>query len=200
VLSNSGFQFYLAILDDFTHYVWVYPWRHKSEVPSFIQSFCAYVQNQFSRSVSCFQSDNGREFDNSSLHSFFSLHAFSFDSPAHIPRSKMARLNAFFSHSTIAFALFFCTPRCHIASGLRQLTAAYLLNRHPCKPAALASPFELLYGIAPSYQHLGVFGCLCFPNTTATALHKLAPRSSKCVFLGYPTDHKGYRCYDLSTR
>lgn len=126
--------------------------------------------------------------------------AFSFDSPAHIPCSKMKRLNAFFAHSTIAFALFFCTPICHIASGLKQLTAAYLLNRHPCKPAALASPFELLYGIAPSYQHLRVFGCLCFPNTTATALHELAPRSSKCVFLGYPTDHKGYRCYDLSTR
>ena len=35
---------------------------------------------------------------------------------------------------------------------------------------------------------------------TATARHKLAPRSTACMFLGYPSSHKGYRCLDLSTR
>jgi len=33
----------------------------------------------------------------------------------------------------------------------------------------------------------------------ATAIHKLAPRSILCVFLGYSTHHKGYRCLDLSS-
>lgn len=35
---------------------------------------------------------------------------------------------------------------------------------------------------------------------TATACYKLAPRSTACVFLGYPSSHKGYCCLDLSTR
>jgi hypothetical protein len=54
-----------------------------------------------------------------------------------------------------------------------------------------------LFGSAPSYEHLLVFGCACYPNTTATAPHNLAPRST--LFLGYTFDHKGYRCLDLST-
>jgi hypothetical protein len=60
-------------------------------------------------------------------------------------------------------------------------------------------PHLALFGSAPSYEHLRVFGCMCYPNTTATAPHKLSPRSTPCVFLGYSADHKGYRYLDLST-
>jgi hypothetical protein len=60
-------------------------------------------------------------------------------------------------------------------------------------------PHLALFGSTPSYEHLSIFGCVCYPNTTATAPHKLSPRSTRCVFLGSSTDHKGYRCLDLST-
>lgn len=49
------------------------------------------------------------------------------------------------------------------------------------------------------YNHLRVFGSACYPNLFATAPHKLAPRSTLCVFLGYSANHKGYRCLDLSS-
>jgi hypothetical protein len=64
--------------------------------------------------------------------------------------------------------------------------------RAPC-------PYVALHGVAPSYEHLRVFGCACYPNLSAQAPNKLAPRSTRCVFLGYSADHKGYRCLDLST-
>jgi hypothetical protein len=44
-----------------------------------------------------------------------------------------------------------------------------------------------------------MFGCACYPNTSATAPHKLSPRSTRCLFLGYSSDHKGYRCLDLAS-
>jgi hypothetical protein len=39
----------------------------------------------------------------------------------------------------------------------------------------------------------------CYPNLASTAPHKLAPRSTRHVFLGYSPDHKGYRCLDLTS-
>jgi hypothetical protein len=56
-----------------------------------------------------------------------------------------------------------------------------------------------LFGSMPSYEHLRVFSCTCYPNTTATAPHKLSPHSTRCVFLGYSADHKGYHCLNLLT-
>jgi hypothetical protein len=61
-------------------------------------------------------------------------------------------------------------------------------------------PHQLLLGTPPAYDHLRVFGSLCYPNQSATAANKLSPRSVACVFFGYSADHKGYRCYDPETR
>jgi hypothetical protein len=78
-------------------------------------------------------------------------------------------------------------------------TATYLLNHLPCKNISASYSYVALYCAAPSYEHLQVFGCVCYPNLSAQAAHKLAPWSTCCVFLRYSTNHKGYRCLDLST-
>jgi hypothetical protein len=78
-------------------------------------------------------------------------------------------------------------------------TATYLLNHLPTKTISMPNPFVSPHGVSPSYEHLRVFGCTCYPNLYATTTHKLAPRSTKCVFLGYSINHKGYCYIDLST-
>jgi hypothetical protein len=83
------------------------------------------------------------------------------------------------------------------AEGLH--TATNLLNRLPTTAIQIVCPHLALFGSVPSYDYMRVFGCTCYPNMTAIAPHKLSPRSTRCVFLGYSADHKGYRCLDLST-
>lgn len=78
-------------------------------------------------------------------------------------------------------------------------TATHLFNLHPTKTLHYSTPHQALFGSPPSYSQLRVFGCRCYPNLSATTPHNLTPRSSDCIFLGYPKDHKGYRCLDLTT-
>ncbi|KAJ9549163.1 hypothetical protein OSB04_021706 [Centaurea solstitialis] len=80
------------------------------------------------------------------------------------------------------------------------LSAVHTFNLLPSTTIQYKTPFEVLFGFFPTYSHLRVFGCLCYPNTSPTSAHKLAPRSSACVYLGPSTDHRGYRCLDLITQ
>ena len=77
--------------------------------------------------------------------------------------------------------------------------ATHLLNILPTKTLKSSTPHFSMFGVQPSYEHLRVFGCACYPNISATAAHKLAPRSTLCVFLGYSPNHKGYHCLDLQS-
>jgi hypothetical protein len=76
--------------------------------------------------------------------------------------------------------------------------AIYLLNILPNKKPALQTPTTILYQKSPSYSHLKVFGCLCFPLIPSTTRNKLQARLTPCVFLGHPFNHRGYKCFDLS--
>jgi hypothetical protein len=83
-------------------------------------------------------------------------------------------------------------PRRYWAVGLHS--TMYLLNRLPTTTIQAVCPHLALFGSAPIYEHLRVFSCTCYPNKTATTPQKLSPHSTWCVFLGYYTKHKGYRC------
>jgi hypothetical protein len=78
-------------------------------------------------------------------------------------------------------------------------TTTYVRNVLPTKATHVQCSFTALHGAQlASYEHLKVFGCLCYPNQSATTSHMLAARSSHRVFLGYSSNHKGYRYLDLS--
>jgi hypothetical protein len=77
--------------------------------------------------------------------------------------------------------------------------ATYLLNDLPTKAVSTASRYFALHGVTPFFEHLRMFGCACYLNLFAKAAHKLALQSTRCIFLGYSTDHKDYWCLNLTT-
>jgi hypothetical protein len=62
-----------------------------------------------------------------------------------------------------------------------------------------STPYTLVFSKAPDYSQLRVFGCACYPLLRLYNRHKLEFRSKKCIFLGYSSNQKGYRCLDHSS-
>lgn len=73
-------------------------------------------------------------------------------------------------------------------------TASYIINMLPSSVLNNVSPFEKLFGTKHDYTMLRAFGSACYPYLRPLGEHKFEPKSLKCVFLGYHTQYKGYRC------
>ena len=78
-------------------------------------------------------------------------------------------------------------------------TAAHLINKLPTPTLGNQSPWETLYHVSPDLTHLKTFGCECFPLLTPYTSHKLFPKTTPCVFIGYPLNTKGYYCLNPTT-
>ena len=198
IVSVSGYKYYLVILDDCTHYSWTFPLRLKSDTFTVLTHFFSYARTQFDSTIKAVQCDNGREFDHSSARTFFLTHGVAFRMSCPYTSQQNGRAErALRTINNIVRSLLFQASLRPVYWVDSLHTATYLLNRHPTKTLDGRTPYFALYGTQPSYTHLRVFGCACYPNLSSTAPHKLSPRSSLCVFLGYSSDHKGYRCLDL---
>jgi hypothetical protein len=179
---------------------WTFPLRLKSDTFTTLTHFFAWVSSQFHRPVRALQCDNGREFDNHASRSFFLTHGVQLRLSCPYTSAQNDRVERMIRTTTnmICCLLFQASlPASYWAEALH--TATHLLNRLPSKAVSHPTPYFTLYGIAPTYTHLRVFGCACYPNTSATAPHKLSPRSTCRLFLGYSSDHKGYQCLDLAS-
>jgi hypothetical protein len=200
VISVSGSKYYLFILDDFTHYLWTFFLKLKFDTFTTLSNFFTYVSTQFGRTIKAIQCNNGCEFDNSFTCIFLLSNGtqLRMSCPYTSPQNGKVECIIHSVKNVIRTLLIQASlPGRYWAKGFH--TTTYMLNRLPTTVIQVACPHLALFGSTPSYEHPRVFGCMCYPNTTATAPHKLSPRSIRCVFLGYSANYKGYRCLDLLT-
>ncbi|CAH9110065.1 unnamed protein product [Cuscuta epithymum] len=195
--STSRARYFLSIVDDFTRGVWVYLMKNKSEVGQKLIQFCNMIENQFDKRVKCIRSDNGMEFQTNLLSEYYKrqgiiLETSCTDTPQQngvVERKQRHILE-------VARALRFQSGLPIDFWGECILTAVYIINRLPSQVILNKSPYEMLFGKEPNYEHLRVFGCLIYAHNNKHK-DKFSERGSPCIFLGYPYGQKAYRVFDL---
>jgi hypothetical protein len=73
----------------------------------------------------------------------------------------------------------------------------HILNRAQFRPNHEKTPYELWFGRPTSVKHFITFGIKCYIKNDDDNLGKFDPRSDEEIFLGYSSNKKTYRCYNL---
>ncbi|KAG7537940.1 Reverse transcriptase RNA-dependent DNA polymerase [Arabidopsis suecica] len=168
----------------------------KSEAPTKLRYFIALADRQFGKQVRTIRSDNGSEF--LSLTTYFLEKGIHHETSCVGTPQQNGRVERKHRHLlNVARAIMFEGHLPIEFWGECALAAAYLINRTPSVIIHGKTPYEVLYGEKPSYDHLRVIGCVCYIHNQDHKGDKFASRSRKCVFVGYPHGKKGWRVFDL---
>ncbi|KAL0551636.1 hypothetical protein IC582_010725 [Cucumis melo] len=148
-----------------------------------------------------FQSDGSGEFCNNSLESFFESKGISQQKSCPYTLEQNGIVERKHRHIVeTAVSLIFHSSVPLEFSPYAFSTAVFLINRMPSPSLHMLSPFEKLFGNTPDLRYLKVFGCACYSLLKPNTKHKLEPKTTQHIFLGYPHNFKGYLCYNPSTK
>lgn len=135
IMSVSGCQYYLLLLDDYSHFAWTFPLKQKSDVFPTLRHFFTFVRNHFNLPILTVQTDNGKEFDNHAARALFSSLGIvlrmscPYSSPQNGRAERALRTLNDIARSLLVHAHM---PYENWAEALQ--TATFLLNRRPCRP------------------------------------------------------------------
>ncbi|GKA66985.1 retrovirus-related pol polyprotein from transposon TNT 1-94 [Tanacetum coccineum] len=174
VASINGKKYILVIVDDYSRFTWVKFLASKDEAPDFIIKFLKMIQVRLNTPVRNIRTDNGTEFVNQTLRSYY-------ESVAARTMLIYAKAPLFLWAEAVA-------------------TACYTQNRSIIRRRHGKTPYELLHDRKPDLSYLYVFGALCYPNNDSEDLGKLQAKADIGIFIGYAPKKKAYRIYNRRTR
>jgi hypothetical protein len=76
-------------------------------------------------------------------------------------------------------------------------TSIYIMNKGHIRVNSDKTPYELWFGRDPSVKYFKVFGSKCYIKILDGNLGKFDARSDEGIFLGYASNKKAYRCYNI---
>jgi transposase InsO family protein len=197
--SIGGNKYGFVIVDDFSRYTWVFFLHDKSDTFDLFKSFVKRVYNEFDFKIKRVRSDNGNEFKNTRVDELCDdlgiKHQFSAKYTSQ-SNDIVERKNRTLIEMARSMLNEYDVSEAFWAEAIN--TACYSSNRLYCHPKLELTPYELLNDRKPSIAHLRVFGCKCYILRKGTKLGKFDKKCDEGFLLGYSTNSKAYRVWNLS--
>ena len=200
IKSNLGFTYYVLFINDHSRFTWLYPMKLKSDFFDIFLQFQKLVENQHSTKIKIFQSDGGAEFTSNRFQSHlrqFGIHHQMSCSYTPSQNGRVERKHRHVTETSLALLFHSHVPPQHWVDAFN--TTTYIINRLSMPVLGGFSHFEVLSGKPPNYANFHPFGYRVYPCLRDYAPHKFSLCSLPCIFLGYSSSHKGFRCFDTTT-
>lgn len=196
--SLGGSEYFVTFIDDHTRHVWVYILKRKDEVFQRFKEWRALVEKSSGKQIKTLRTDNGGEYTSTEFTSYLLKEGIKHELTApHTPQQNgvAERLNRTLVEGVRTMLADSKLPKKFWAEALS--TKVYLWNRSPTKALEEITPHEAWSGNKPDVSFLRVFGCRAYAHKPRVERSKLDSKTRRCVLLGYGTDRKCYRLYDL---
>lgn len=206
IINTTNTRWFITFIDDHTRVSWVFLLKQKSDAAMTFQNFHSMIKNQFNANLQVLHTDNGTEYFNSILGDYLLSNGIIHKSScAGTPQQNGIAERKNRHLLEVARALMFTTSVPKHFWGEAILTAVYLINRMPSRVLKYHTPLSILLQAYPhthliSNLPLKTFGCTSYVHILGPNRSKFDSRALRCVFLGYSSTKKGYKCYNPSTR
>ncbi|KAJ4718987.1 Retrovirus-related Pol polyprotein from transposon TNT 1-94 [Melia azedarach] len=198
--SISGHRYMVTFIDDFSRYVWTFFVKEKSETFTKFKEFKEKVEGELGRKIQCLRTDNGGEYTSNEFSQYLQRCQIrhQLTCPSTPQQNGVAeRKNRHLAEICRSMLHAKNVPGKFWAECMR--TAAHVINRLPQARLRFTSPFEKLWKVKPTVSHFRVFGCICYVFVPDHLRSKFDKKAIRCIFVGYDSQRKGWRCCDPTT-
>jgi hypothetical protein len=192
-VTPGGSKYFLTLIDDYSRYSVLYLLKNKSEVTVKVKEYVKFVQTKFNRTPKVIRSDNGGEYVNEGLRSFFRNEGI-------VPQTTVPytpqqngcseRKNRYLVEMVRSMLIDAGLPNKYWGEAVT--TANHLQNLLPIADRP-KTPYEYWEGVEPKLTHIRRFGCKAYAVTPTVRTQKLDQKAQKFTFVGYAEGTKGYR-------
>ncbi|GKA17735.1 retrovirus-related pol polyprotein from transposon TNT 1-94 [Tanacetum coccineum] len=168
------------------------PMRTRLQIQSSIS--LNQVQRNLKAQILKIRTDNGTEFKNEKLLSFYAkLGIIHHTSISRTPQQNgvVERRNQTLVEAARTMLIFSKTPEFLWAEAIA--TACFTQNRSIIHARYNKTPYELIRGRKPNVQYFYVFGSLCYPTNDHDDLGKMKPKADIGIFIGYSESSRGFQ-------
>nr|XP_019703534.2 uncharacterized protein LOC105038855 isoform X1 [Elaeis guineensis] len=171
-----------------------------SDVSTVFSNFCSMIKNQFGVNIKRFRSDNAKDYFNQILTPYFQKGIVYESSCINTPQQNGVAERKNGDLLEKIRALLFQKNVSKIFWGEAVLIATHLINHLPSRVLHFKSPMDILSTFYPDLNTTNnlvprIFGCVSFVHIHSQNRGKLDPKALKCIFVGYSSTQKGYKCY-----
>jgi transposase InsO family protein len=199
-ISIGGGKYCLVIVDDFSHFTWIFFLQEKSQTQETLKGFLRRAQNEFGLRIKKIRSDNGTEFKNSQIEGFLEEKGIKheFSSP-YTPQQNgvVERKNRTLLDMARTMLDEYKTLDRFWAEAIN--TACYSINWLYLHQILKKTSYELLTGKKPNVSYFRVFSSKCFILIKRGRKSKFAPKAVEGFLLGYDSNTRAYRVCNKST-
>lgn len=197
----NGARYFILFKDDSTGFRVIQCMTKKSEALRHFKDFVVQLHRETNFHVSRLRTDRGAEYTSSAFREY--LHQRGIAQELTTPYTPEQNGVAERDNRTLMEAVRSMIYSANVHTrfwGEALHNAVYCLNRSGSRMLDGETPYERWHGVRPCVSHIRVFGADAYIFIPAELRTKLAPKSTRGIFMGYSKFSKAYRIWVNSSQ